>query len=225
MSLYPVSSRAAVGVPDDGEDPAGGLMVAVRLPDLVSPLRGGRPLGDGARSAVAVGGTARIRTGEVMVFSKVVAVAPARVRWDGRVQAQGSPAGHARLGPLEDWLEEKAGPGVIDGIAERAVLAGKYVKGERERLLTRAFMIRVIVVMTLMPDAGVREAVIALAGDLAMVPWARAWVPASARALGDWRNALGPGRWRNCRPSCCAPPGPSTRRGTGGRPSPGGRSC
>jgi hypothetical protein len=24
------------------------------------------------------------------------------------------------------------------------------------------------------------------------VPWARAWAPASARALGDWRNALGP---------------------------------
>jgi hypothetical protein len=66
------------------------------------------------------------------------------------------------------------------------------VKGERKRLLTRAFMIRVIVLMTLMPDADVREAVIALAGDLAMVPWARAWVPASARALGDWRNALGP---------------------------------
>ena len=66
------------------------------------------------------------------------------------------------------------------------------MKGERERLLTRAFMIRVIVLMTLMPDADVREAVIALAGDLALVPWARAWVPASARALGDWRNALGP---------------------------------
>ena len=53
-------------------------------------------------------------------------------------------------------------------------------------------MIRVIVLMTLMPDAGIREAVIALAGDLALVPWARAWVPASARACGDWRNALGP---------------------------------
>ena len=126
------------------------------------------------------------------VFCKVVAVAPARVRRDGRVQAQGSPAAHATLGPLEEWLEEQAGPGVIDGIADRAVLAEKYVKGERERLLTRAFMIRVIVLMTLMPDADVREAVIALAGDLGMVPWARAWVPASARACGDWRNALGP---------------------------------
>ena len=53
-------------------------------------------------------------------------------------------------------------------------------------------MIRAIVLMTLVPDAGVRDAVIALAGDLALVPWARPWVPASERALGDWRNALGP---------------------------------
>ena len=130
--------------------------------------------------------------GDATVFCKIVAVAPARVRRDGRVQAQGSPAGHATLGPREDWLEEKAGPGVIDGVAERAVPRGQFVKGERERLLARAFMIRVIVLMTLMPDADVREALIALAGDLALVPWARAWVPASVRALGDWRNALGP---------------------------------
>src|SRR5260370_34373085 len=80
----------------------------------------------------------------------------------------------------------------MDGIADRAVLREEFVKGERERLLARAFMIRVIVLMTLMPDADVREALIALAGDLAMVPWARAWAPASARACGDWRNALGP---------------------------------
>jgi hypothetical protein len=168
-------------------------MVAFRLADLVSPLRNGRPVGDGDRSALVIGGTARIRTGEVTVFCKVVVVAPAMARRDGRVQAQGSPAAHATLGPLEDWLEGKAGPGVIDGIAERAVLREQFVKGERERLLTRAFMIRVIVLMTLVPGADVREAVIALAGDLALVPWARAWVPASARALGDWRNALGPG--------------------------------
>jgi hypothetical protein len=167
-------------------------MVALRLADVVPPLRSGGPLAAGDRSALVIGGTARIRTGEATVFCKVVAVASAMVRRDGRVQAQGSPAGHATLGPLEDWLEEKAGPGVIDEIAARAVLRGKYVKGERERLLTRAFVIRVIVLMTLMPDADAREALIALAGDLALVPWARAWVPASARALGDWRNALGP---------------------------------
>ena len=193
VNVCPVPPCAASLTADGGEIPGGApLMVAVCLGDVVSLLRNGGPLGEGDRSALVIGGTARIRTGDVIAFCKVVAVAPAQVRRDGRVQAQGSPAGHATLGPLEDWLEEKAGPGVIDGIADRAVLRKQYVKGERERLLARAFMIRVIVLMTLVPDADVREAVIALAGDLAMVPWARAWVPASERALGDWRNALGP---------------------------------
>ena len=164
----------------------------MRLADLVTPLRnGGLPGGD-FRPALVIGGTRRIRTGEPVVFCKIVAVAPAQVRRDGRVQAKGSPVHHATLGPLEEWLEEQAGPGVIDGIAERAVLREEYVKGERERLLASAFMIRAIVLMTLVPDAGVRDAVIALAGDLALMPWARPWVPASERALGDWRNALGP---------------------------------
>ena len=191
MSLYPVASRAAASFTEGGEVP-GGLMVAFRLEDVASPLRNGRPVGDRDRSALVIGGTARIRSGDVTVFCKVVAVAAARVRRDGRVQAQGSPAEHATLGPAEEWLDRQAGPGVIDRVAERAVLREQFVKGERKRLLTRAFMIRVVVLMTLMPDADVREAVIALAGDLAMVPWARAWAPASARALGDWRNALGP---------------------------------
>lgn len=193
MSSYLVVPRCASSSMYDGEVPGGGsLMVAVRLEDLASPLRNGGPLGEGGRSALVIGGTEKIRTGDVTVFCKVVAVAPARVRRDGRVQAQGSPAAHATLGPLEEWLEQQAGPGVIDGVADRAVLRGQYVKGERDRLLTRAFMIRVIVLMTLMPEADVREVIIALAGDLALVPWARAWVPASARAAGDWRNALGP---------------------------------
>ena len=123
-----------------------------------------------------------------MVFCKVVAVAPAQVRRDGQVRAKGSPVHHATLGPLED----KAGPGVIGTIAERAPLRARFVKGERERLLARAFMIRAIVLMTLMPDARPGDVIAALAGDLALVPWARPWRPASGRAAGDWRNALGP---------------------------------
>jgi hypothetical protein len=194
VNVYPVPSCAASLTADGGEEVPGGgpLMVAVRLGDVVSPLRNGRPLAEGDRSALVIGGTGRVRTGDVTVFCKVVAVASARVRRDGRVQAQGSPVHHSTLGPLEDWLEEKAGPGVIDGIADRAVLREEHVKGERERLLARAFMIRVLVLMTLVPGAGIRDVIITLAGDLAGVPWARAWAPASERACGDWRNAPGP---------------------------------
>ena len=71
--------------------------------------------------------------------------------------------------------------GVIDRVAERAVLRAQYVKGERERLLARAFMIRVIVLMTLMPDAGNRDAVIALAGAW---PWSRGPGPGLRRRSG-----------------------------------------
>ncbi len=187
MSFYPAVPGACDGFAEDG------LMVAVRLGDVASPLRSGAPVAPGGSSALVVGGTERIRAGEVTVFCKVVAVARAVVRRDGKVQAAGSPAGHATLGPLEEWLEDWAGPGVIEEVAGRSVLDARFVKGERERLLTRAFMIRAIVLMTLMPDAGLREAVTALAGDLAMMPWARPWRAASERALGDWRNALGPG--------------------------------
>ena len=163
-------------------------MVAVPLELLASPLKSGRDLGDGDRSALVIGGTGQVRTGGTVVFCKVVAVAEAQVKRDGQVRAKGSPVRHATLGPLE----EKAGTGVISGIAGQAPLGARFVKGTRERLLARAFMIRVMVLMTLMPEARIGDVIAALAGDLALVPWARPWRPASARAAGDWRNALGP---------------------------------
>ena len=163
-------------------------MVAVPLELLASPLKSGRDLGDGDRSALVIGGTGKIRTGGAVVFCKVVAVAEAQVKRDGQVRAKGSPVHHATLGPLE----AKAGPGAAAGIAGRAPLDARFVKGRRERLLARAFMIRVIVLMTLMPQARAGDVIAALVGDLALVPWARPWRPASARAAGDWRNALGP---------------------------------
>ena len=93
-----------------------------------------------------------IRTGEQLVFVKVVAVAPAVVRRDGRIQAGGHPAGHARLGALEQQLDELAGPGVIEEIAEGATLTGK-VKGEARRAMTAALAIRATVLMGVLPDA------------------------------------------------------------------------
>ena len=169
-----------------------GMMIAVPLELAASPLVSGRDLGGGDRSALVIGGTEKIRTGGAVVFCKVVAVTEAQVKRDGQVRAKGSPVHHATLGPLEERLESQAGPGVAGGIAGRAPLGARFVKGERERLLARAFMIRVIVLMTLMPQARIGDVIAALAGDLALVPWARPWRPASARAAGDWRNALGP---------------------------------
>ena len=191
MSSYPAAGRPVCVFADEGDLPAG-VTVAVRLADLVSPLKSGAPLGDGDRSALAVAGTERFRRGEPLVFLKAVAVAEAVVTRDGRVRAAGSPCAHATLGPLEDWLDARAGTDVIGGIAKRAVLDGRFVKGERERLLTAAFMIRVIVLMTLIPDAQLGDVITALAGDLVLVPWPRPWRPASERACADWRKALGP---------------------------------
>ena len=107
MSFYPVT-------PPDvtlccAEDAALGLlgqagMVAVRVADLASPARPG--LGRDGRTALAAAGAGRIRTGDLVVWLKPVAVAPAVVRRDGRVQAAGHPADHARLGVAEERLDE-----------------------------------------------------------------------------------------------------------------------
>jgi len=165
-----------------------GMIVAVPLGLVASPLKSGRDLGEADRSALVVGGTQRIGTRDDVVFCKVVVVAEARVKRDGQVRAEGSPVRHATLGPLE----EVACPGAVSVIAEDAVLDRRFVKGERERLLATAFMIRAVVLMTLVPGTRAEDAVALLAGDLALVPWAKPWHPASARAAGKWRKALGP---------------------------------
>jgi hypothetical protein len=81
---------------------------------------------------------------------------------------------------------------VTDGIAERAVLDRRHVKGRYRRLLSAAFMIRAVVLWTMMPDAQLSGVITALAGDLALIPWSRRWHPASERSCLDWRKALGP---------------------------------
>lgn len=83
-----------------------------------------------------------------------MAVAPALVRRDGRVQAAGRLADHARLGLAEERLDELSGsPGVIDQIAGSVLLDGK-VKGAARRALTPALAIRLTLLMTLMANIG-----------------------------------------------------------------------
>jgi len=130
-------------------------MVAIRAADL-RPAAGPR-LGKDGRTALTVARPGRIATGDLVVFLKPVAVAPAVVRRDGRVQAGGHPADHARLGLAEERLDELCGsPGVIDKITRTVLLDGK-VKGAARRALTPALAIRLTLLMTLMPDADYAE--------------------------------------------------------------------
>jgi len=135
------------------EDPALSLlgqagMVAVRVADLISPA--GPDLGKDGRSALVAARAGKIRSGDAVVFLKPVVVAPAVVRRDGRVQAAGHPADHARLGLAGERLDELCGsPGVIDEVAGSVLLDGK-VKGAARRALTPALAIRLTLLMTLM---------------------------------------------------------------------------
>jgi len=106
MSFYPVMPPlATLGC---AEDAALGLLgqtgvIAVRVSDLASPARQG--LGRDGRTALVVGGAGRIRSGDLVVWLKPVAVTRAVVRRDGRVQAAGHPADHARLGVASSgWM-------------------------------------------------------------------------------------------------------------------------
>ncbi len=167
----------------------GAGMVAVRLGELRSPAGAG--LGKDGRTALVTAGAAGvIGTGDVVVFCKPVAVAKAVVRRDGRVQAAGHPADHARLGVAEQQLDALAGP-LIDEVAGSVELRGK-VKGKARRALTAALVIRFTLLMTLIPDADYPEVLAALLGDLVGVPWQRPYQMPTATVLSTWRQAVGP---------------------------------
>ncbi|MGH3124492.1 MAG: hypothetical protein ACRDND_26190, partial [Streptosporangiaceae bacterium] len=191
MHFYPVVPPDVT--PSGAEDAALGLlgqagMVAVRVADLAWP-----GLGRDGRSALVAAGAGKIRTGDVVVFCKPVAVAPAVARRDGRVQAGGHPAGHARLGVAEERLDALAGQaGVIGQIAAGVTLGGK-VKGAARRAMTPALVIRLTLLMTLLPGADYAEVMETLLGDLALVPWQRPYALPTATVFCTWRDAVGPG--------------------------------
>jgi len=111
-------------------------MAAVRAADLCSPAE--PELGKDGRTALTVALAGLIATGDPVVYLKPVAVTPAVVRRDGRVQAAGHPADHARLGLAEERLDQLCGRlGIIDEIAGSVLLDGK-VKGAARRALTPA---------------------------------------------------------------------------------------
>ena len=193
MFFYPVMPPDVTS--DCAEEAALGLLgqagvIAVRVADLAPPAR--RGLGRDGRTALVAAGAGRIRSGDLVVWLKPVAVTRAVVRRDGRVQAAGHPADHARLGVAEERLDELCGtPGVIDEVARSAVLSGK-VKGAARRAMSPALAIRFTVLMTLIPDADYPAVMEVLLGDLVLVPWQRPYRVPTAAVACTWREALGP---------------------------------
>jgi hypothetical protein len=117
------------------------------------------------------------------------AFAPAVVRRDGRVQAAGHPADHARLGLAGERLDALTGrPDVIGQLAAAATL-----KGKARRAMTPALAIRLALLMTLIPGADYAGVMAALIGDLAAVPWQRRYALPTATVASAWREAVGPG--------------------------------
>ena len=204
MSSYTLPSSSTSLCPEEVALPAEAVealtaagtavVVAVPLSALTCPGRegstGAGSGGDG-RSALVVAGAEAIRSGEPVAFCKVLAVAPAVLRRDGRVQAGGRPCEHARLGVLEQELDRRCGPGTIDQVAAGVRLTGK-IKGKKCRELSVPFVIRATVLMTLLPEADTGEVLTALLGDLPAVPWRRPHPVPSATALSTWRAAIGP---------------------------------
>ncbi len=162
------ASRTAES-PDAGT-PAG--TVVVRVCDL-------RARGDGTVTA----GDAAPARGELAVFCRPVVTAPAAVRRDGSVLADGWLPEFVRLGELERHL----GDGVIEEITAAALEQGRLRRRQRRRIMSYPLVIRLVIAMTLMPDASYCGVLARLAGLLADIPFALEWHVPTEKVVTDWR--------------------------------------
>jgi len=173
MDFYPVLPAGAIPGAGDGDGTPPGI-VAVRPGDLRRPRWG-------AVSALVAGTAAGrpVTRGEPLVFCHQVAVAPAVVRRSGEVQAGGWLPDHVTLGMLEAHLPA----GEIGELIEDFGCAE-----ERRRLLPAALAVRLVLAMTLVPDADVPEVICRAAGLLEHLPWARPWHVPGTEALARRRG-------------------------------------
>jgi hypothetical protein len=157
-----------------GSPPAGtpAGTVVVRAADLL--VRGGKTV---------TAGNAVPSAGELAVFCRPVVTAPALIRRDGSVAADGWLPDFVRLGELERHL----GDGVIEEIVAAALAQGRLRKRERRRIMSYPLVIRLMIAMTLMPDGSYCESLARLAGLLADIPFALEWHIPTEKVVTDWR--------------------------------------
>jgi Insertion element 4 transposase N-terminal len=133
-------------------------------------------------------GNAVPSAGEPAVFCRPVVTAPAVVRRDGTVLADAWLPDLVRLGELEAHL----GDGVIEAAVDAAVAAGRLKPRQRRRIMSYPLVIRLVIAMTLMPDASYREALARLAGLLTDIPFLLEWHIPTGKVVTGWRLPVPP---------------------------------
>ena len=114
--------------------------------------------------------------------------APAVIRRDGTVPADGRLPDLVRLGGLETY----PGDGVIEAIVGTALEKGRLKPRQRRRIMSSPLVIRLMSAMALMPDASYCEALARLAGLLADIPFALEWHVPADKVVTDWRLPVRP---------------------------------
>jgi hypothetical protein len=137
---------------------------------------------------VVTPGDARPRAGELAVFCRPVVTAPAMVRRDGTVLADGWLPDLVRLGELERHL----GDGVIEAAVDAAAVQGRLKRRQRRRIMSYPLVIRLMIAMALMPDASYCEALRRLAGLLADIPFTLEWHVPTEKVVTGWRLPVPP---------------------------------
>ena len=128
------------------------------------------------------------RSGELALFCRPVVTAPAAVRRNGTVLADAWLPDLVRLGELEAHL----GDGVIEEAVAAELDAGRLPRRLRRRVMSYPLVIRLMIAMSLMPEASYCEALSRLAGLLADVPFARDWHVPTEKVVTDWRLPVPP---------------------------------
>jgi Insertion element 4 transposase N-terminal len=82
---------------------------------------------------------------------------------------------------------------VIEAAVDAALEKGRMKPRQRRRIMSYPLVIRLMLAMTLMPDASYREALARLAGLLADIPFIREWHVPTGKVVTDWRLPVPPG--------------------------------
>ena len=122
------------------------------------------------------------------VFCRPVVTAPAAVRRGGTVLADAWLPDLVRLGELERHL----GDGVIEAVVGTAIAEGRLRKRQRRRIMSYPLVIRLMMAMTLMPEASYCEVLARLAGLLADIPFVLGWHVPTEKVITDWRLLVPP---------------------------------